>query len=41
MGFGIGAFIIGKVYAAMLSNWSWRHEFRILGILVLINAVMM
>ena len=34
MGFGIGAFIIGKVYAAMLSNWSWRHEFRILGILV-------
>ncbi|WP_044936476.1 MFS transporter [Pseudobutyrivibrio sp. LB2011] len=34
MGFGIGAFIIGKVYAALLSSYGWRVEFKALGIIV-------
>ena len=34
MGFGIGAFIIGKVYTAALSAVGWRTEFKIMGILV-------
>ncbi len=34
MGFGIGSFIIGKVYTAFLSSMSWRQEFRIMGIVV-------
>ncbi|SFO38585.1 MFS transporter, OFA family, oxalate/formate antiporter [Pseudobutyrivibrio sp. JW11] len=34
MGFGIGAFIIGKVYAALLSSFGWRAEFKALGIIV-------
>ncbi|MCR5580075.1 MAG: MFS transporter [Pseudobutyrivibrio sp.] len=34
MGFGIGAFIIGKVYAALLSSYDWRTEFKALGIIV-------
>jgi OFA family oxalate/formate antiporter-like MFS transporter len=36
MGFGIGAFIIGKVYAAFLEAAGWRSEFRIMGIIVCI-----
>lgn len=36
MGFGIGAFIIGKVYAAMLSTYDWRAEFKALGIIVFV-----
>lgn len=34
MGFGIGAFIIGKVYAFMLALYSWRAEYKALGIIV-------
>ena len=34
MGFGIGAFIIGKVYAGLLTSYDWRTEFRALGIIV-------
>ena len=34
MGFGIGAFIIGKVYASLLSTYDWRTEFKALGIIV-------
>jgi len=34
MGFGIGAFIIGKVYAALLSTYDWRTEFKALGVIV-------
>ena len=34
MGFGIGAFIIGKVYAFMLALYSWRAEYKALGIMV-------
>ncbi len=34
MGFGIGAFIIGKVYAALLSSYDWRTEFKALGVIV-------
>ena len=34
MGFGIGAFIIGKIYVACLSHYTWRQEFKILGIIV-------
>lgn len=37
MGFGIGSFLIGKVYTALLSDSvSWRLEFRILGIILCI-----
>ncbi len=36
MGFGIGAFIIGKVYAALLSTYDWRAEFKALGIIVFV-----
>ncbi len=36
MGFGIGAFIVGKIYAALLSTYDWRVLFRILGIAVFI-----
>ena len=36
MGFGIGAFIIGKVYAAMLASYDWRAEFKALGIIVFV-----
>ncbi|OON85152.1 hypothetical protein BXO88_13890 [Oribacterium sp. C9] len=34
MGFGIGAFIIGKIYAFMLAMYSWRAEYKVLGIIV-------
>ncbi len=34
MGFGIGAFIIGKVYTALLATYTWRAEFRALGFIV-------
>ncbi len=34
MGFGIGAFIIGKVYAGFLGSFSWRQEFKALGVIV-------
>ena len=34
MGFGIGAFIIGKVYAGLLGSYGWRTEFKALGIIV-------
>lgn len=34
MGFGIGAFIIGKVYTAFLTTIGWRMEFKIMGIIV-------
>ncbi len=34
MGFGIGAFIIGKVYTAQLSVYDWRQEFKAMGIIV-------
>lgn len=34
MGFGIGAFIIGKIYTAFLPSVGWRKEFRFLGIIV-------
>ncbi|WP_026525160.1 OFA family MFS transporter [Butyrivibrio sp. MB2005] len=36
MGFGIGAFIVGKIYAAMLATYDWRVLFRMLGIAVFI-----
>ena len=34
MGFGIGAFIIGKVYAAFVEIVGWRAEFKIMGVIV-------
>lgn len=34
MGFGIGAFVIGKAYAALLSSYSWRTEFKLLSVAV-------
>ncbi len=40
MGFGIGAFIIGKVYTALLDTYSWRSEFRGLGFIVFIVIVL-
>lgn len=34
MGFGIGAFLIGKVYASLLATYSWREEFKVMGFIV-------
>ncbi|MBP3239527.1 MAG: MFS transporter [Oribacterium sp.] len=34
MGFGMGAFIIGKLYTALNQTFSWRTEFSALGIMV-------
>ena len=34
MGFGIGAFIIGKVYTAFLATTGWRLEFKMMGVIV-------
>jgi len=34
MGFGIGAFLIGKVFTAFLPSLGWRKEFRIMGIVL-------
>ena len=36
MGFGIGAFIVGKIYAGLLSSYNWRTLFVVLGIVVFI-----
>lgn len=42
MGFGIGSFLIGKVYAAVLSAGmaDWRQLFRLFGIIVFVVLVM-
>ncbi len=40
MGFGIGAFIIGKVYAALIGTYSWRSLFRALGFIVFIVIIL-
>ena len=34
MGFGMGAFIIGKLYTALNQTFSWRTEFSALGVMV-------
>ena len=36
LGFGIGSFLIGKVYTAALATASWRAEFRVLAIILFV-----